>query len=372
MKKVGIITLNGYYNYGNRLQNYAVQEVIKSFGFEVETILVNSSKKAHITLSDRIERFTFSKLYYKLKRVFYKSLIIERSNVFKEFTNNYITETDYSISEDHIPNDIGNRYDFFIAGSDQVWNPKNINGSSIYFLSFAPKHKRVAYAPSFGVSSIPEEYTKPYSSWLSEIESISVREHAGAELIKKLTGRDAVVLIDPTMMLTKEKWLSISKEAVGNAKSNNYLLTYFLGKMSETDYDYIKDISQKNHLEILNLASLNNKELFASGPAEFIDLINNASLLCTDSFHGVIFSILMETPFIVFERKGIVKSMYSRIDTLLKTFKLESRKSSELDGNHQIFGMDFSHIQPILKLERTKAVNFLKHALDLEDYKVEI
>ncbi len=372
MRKVGIITLNGYYNYGNRLQNYATQEVVRSFGFEPETIMVESPKKKLVTLSDRIMRFTFSKLQNKIERRLCKNLIMERCGVFKEFTERYINETSYSISDDRIPDDIGNRYEFFITGSDQVWNPKNINGSSIYFLSFAPKQKRVAYAPSFGVSSISEEYTKAYVNWLSEIESISVREHAGAEIIKKLTGRDSVILIDPTMMLTREEWLSISHEASSKPKNSKYLLTYFLGKLTGEDYKYIKKIARKNHLEILNLATLKNKDLFTAGPAEFIDFINSASLFCTDSFHGVIFSILMETPFIVFERKGSVKSMYSRIDTLLKTFELESRKSSELDGNHQIFGMDFSHIQPILKLERTKAVNFLKHALDLEDYKVEI
>jgi hypothetical protein len=86
-------------------------------------------------------------------------------------------------------------------------------------------------------------------------------------------------------------------------------------------------------------------------------------MFLTDSFHGVIFSIIMKTPFIVFERNDKKNSMFSRIDTLLKKFKLEGRKIGDINLNNQIFDIDFSHIQPILEYEQNKTINFLEDVL---------
>ncbi|MEH7484920.1 polysaccharide pyruvyl transferase family protein, partial [Neobacillus drentensis] len=106
---------------------------------------------------------------------------------------------------------------------------------------------------------------------------------------------------------------------------------------------------------------------YAIGPDEFIYYINSASLFCTDSFHGAVFSILLEKPFIVFERGSnkTSTSMSSRIDTLLSTFKLESRLAKNIDINDEILKVDFTHVQPILKRERNKALNYLIGAFDI-------
>ena len=113
---------------------------------------------------------------------------------------------------------------------------------------------------------------------------------------------------------------------------------------------------------------MNDIERYKTGPSEFIDYINSASLVLTDSFHGVIFSILMKTPFIAFERIERIKnskSMFSRIEVLPKKFKLESRKVSNIKSNHQIFDCDFAHISSILENERNKAIDYLKNALNI-------
>lgn len=158
------------------------------------------------------------------------------------------------------------------------------------------------------------------------MDKLSVREEAGAKIIKDLTGRDAEVLVDPTMMLTREKWLSIAKEAPNKPKGK-YLLTYFLGGVPSKYKRQIKNIAERNNLEIINLADIRDKETYITGPSEFIDYINSCSILCTDFFHGTVFSILMEKPFIVFERMGTSSSMFSRINTLLDKFDLNSRKA---------------------------------------------
>lgn len=367
MKKIAILTINGYLNYGNRLQNYATQEVIRSLGFEVETIIVRTvparNKKNKIIM--RINNLRKMKLNEVFNRIHSRNLENNRTKIFKNFTTDNINESDFYISDDCLPVELAVKYDYFITGSDQVWNPNFNYGSSIYFLTFAPKSKRVAFSPSFGVSKIPLEHQGNYKKWLSEMKNLSVRENAGAKIIKELTGKDALVLVDPTMMLTKKQWLSVSNKNT-NISDGKYLLTYFLGSITDKYKDKIKKIAKDNNLRIVNLADIKDCETYQTGPAEFIEYINSASVVCTDSFHGAIFSILMETPFVVFERKENLELMFSRIDTLLETFNLEYRKVNNVISNHQVFNIDFSHIPPILEAERKKAISYLKKALDIK------
>lgn len=378
MKKVGIVTIWNYDNYGNRLQNYAAQEVLKSLGCQVETI-VNAPSKYNSKVNrgsgiDKIKNMSpedvykkvIAKVKYRLNKKKYEEFQASKITAFKEFTNKYITKTDYTITKDNIPTNLADEYDFFITGSDQVWNPNFGSVSpNIHFLTFAPVNKRISYAASFGISTIPKDFEETYKQWIFEMGSLSVRENAGAEIIKDLTGREATVLVDPTLMLSKEKWISLSKPAV-HKPQKQYLLTYFLGEVSKENLKKIKQIALENKLEIVNLANTKDKARYAADPSEFIDYINSASLFLTDSFHGVVFSILLEKPFIIYNRAGSLPSMYSRIDTLLSTFKLSSRKLSEIKDNADIFKVDYSHIPQILEYERNKATRYLEKALNIE------
>jgi len=366
MKKVGIITLNGYINYGNRLQNYALQEVLRDLGFSVETIIVDNS---NLHTSNNLK-----KAFIFIKNILYKSkkMIIDRKSSqykdkrirkFKDFSNDYISETTYTISNNKINKEV-EKFDYFVVGSDQVWNPYYNNRSPIYFLEFAPKKKRIAYAPSFGIDTIPYEYSESYKRWIQQIEHISVREDAGAIIIKQLTGRDALVLVDPTLLLTKEKWINISKQAQNKPKIK-YLLTYFLGGVPGQYKQQVQEIAKENNLEIVNLGDINDIETYMADPSEFIDFINDCSIFCTDSFHGVVFSILLEKPFVVYERVGSA-SMYSRITTLLDKFDLNTRKA-EFVNSKDIFDIDFSNIPEVLEKERNKSFAYLKHALGVKD-----
>lgn len=375
MRKIGIFTINDYNNYGNRLQNYATQEVLKSLGFSVETVINSTQYNTRENSINKIEKLkeltikdffskSLSKVWYKVNKenIHYKKA--QRIKSFKNFTSSYISETDYSIAENNIPENLSNKYDYFVTGSDQVWNPVFRYGSSVDFLTFAPKNKRIAYSPSFGIAEIPSNYIDDYKVWLSEMHRLSVRENAGAKIIKDLTGRNATVLLDPTLMLTKEKWLSISKKA-SNKTEKEYLLTYFLGDIPKKIKRRISNIAADNNLQIINLADPKDVNTYITGPSEFIDYIHSASVFCTDSFHGVVFSVLMDTPFIIFDRKGNLPSMNSRIDTLLTTLKLQSRLAQNVETNKQIFEADYSHVASILKDERKKAIDYLKEAMQV-------
>ena len=372
MSKIGIVTLNGYFNYGNRLQNYALQEVLKDFGFTVETIIKKSDTNSTVSknILGKVKEKSFKEIICAannkaLNTLYRNKLKEQRTQIFRDFTKKYIVETNFSISDNNIPNDLSHSYDYFVTGSDQVWNPTYKNNSSIEFLTFASSEKRIAYAPSFGVSEIPEQKRDNYTTWLSELAHISVREEAGAKIISELTGRDAQVLVDPTMLLTKEKWLSIAK-APSIKPKKKYLLTYFLGDIPKERKKKINDVAKKNDLEIVHLAQIKYRIPYLSGPSEFIHYINNASVFCTDSFHGAVFSILLDTPFIVFNREGKSPSMNSRIETLLSKFSLESRSDNNVLSNSQIFDVDYSHTIPILKEEQKKSLDYLKNALNVK------
>ncbi|MGO4961244.1 polysaccharide pyruvyl transferase family protein [Jeotgalibaca porci] len=380
MKKIGIITLNGYSNYGNRLQNYALQKTLESLGFAVETVTIESPKKEinkdkeklsniYMKVKESIDDDLIDKIkrkaYHFIKRKEFSQSNQSRTNVFKDFTKEFIKETEYSISVERIPYNAINEYEYFITGSDQVWNPNFPEISELYFLTFAPLSKRVAYAPSFGISELPKEYNQIYSEWLSGIKYLSVRENAGADIISELTGRDVQVLVDPTLLLTKEEWIDIAKEAKNKPKKP-YLLTYFLGGIPKEFKNQINNIAKNHELEIINLGDIKERDTYRTGPSEFIDYINGCSIFCTDSFHGAVFSILFEKPFIVYERSGKT-SMYSRINTLLDKFDFNARKIESISNNGNLFDINYKHVPLILNEERNKAFTFLKNALNIED-----
>lgn len=375
MKKIGIITIIDYVNYGNRLQNYASQELLKSMGFEVESIVnypvkvkeENETIKARIKNALRLSpitliKRTIEKIENKLIQKKYNTGQKAKEKSFREYSKKYMVETDFVVTTNKIPSNLGNKYDYLVVGSDQIWNPNFRYGSSVDFLTFAPQNKRIALAPSFGVSIIPKKYEANYAEWISQMAHLSVREQAGADIIKKLTGREAPVLIDPTLMLTRDQWLAVADSAKCKP-TKKYLLSYFNGVVSRKRKKQLQSLSTKYELELVQLKNLEEIERYTANPGEFIDYINSSTLVCTDSFHAIIFSIQMEKPFVVFDREGKSAPMSSRIDTLLSKFKFEDRKLSSLQNNANILNIDYSHVPSILKTERQKVTDYLNIAL---------
>lgn len=392
--KVGIVTINGNENYGNVLQNYAVQEVLREFGTEPETI-INVTSCGHYITDEKsvrkitpayIKKYIFNQLNYKYNikntnqgiwRVlrFYKSNMekIEhekqrREEAFIGFKEKYILESSY-ILDINSPWTIDqvNEYSYYISGSDQVWNPTYPSTSSINFLQFAPEKKRIALSPSFGINNIPRELQGQYAQWLEKIPYLSVREEQGKRIIKELCGREAKVLCDPTMAISREKWTLIEEKPsfLGNKK---YILTYFLGDKNRKYDSFIREISRNYDLEIINLFDVMDIRAYATSPQEFIYLIHHAKLVCTDSFHGAVFSIIMNSNFITFPRIESGNSMESRIQTLLSTFQLQQRDYRKVNKN-SIFNTDFSQAEIILQECRKDMITFLSNSIKVEKQK---
>ena len=346
MKEIAILTNLDILNYGNRLQNYAVQKVYESLHVSAETLLP-------------WETTFLRKTYYNLK-LFRFLFLNKRERSFILYNKNIMWGRHYVKKRNEVK--INKYYDFFSVGSDQIWNPLWIK-NDFFFLPFVPPEKRISYAASFGVSEIPEDKKEMVRENLLKFKAISVREDAGAKIVKDLTGRDAEVLIDPTLMLDKEDWIKVENKPRKVDFSKPYILTYFLGKRTERINDDLSKIATENNLQIFNLMDKSVKELYITGPSEFIYLIHHAKLVMTDSFHACVFSFLFQKPFLLYESEGSC-NMMSRMDTLFNKFDLR-RKFVDSGLPNEIFESDYSEGFQNLQKERDKAIKFLRSALEL-------
>lgn len=346
-KKIAIITINDNDNYGNRLQNYAVQKTLENNGFNAETLF-------------NLEAYKCGNFKAKIKKIIKRFLNckkLRRHINFMRFNKN-IRFSKKKITVYNIPTDLSDNYDYFAVGSDQVWNPKFGRFNKIDLLTFADPKKRISFAASFGISELPKELHELAKRELSKFKAISVRENAGKQIVEKVVGRkDIQVLVDPTMMITTDEWDAVLKKPQ-KMTNKKYILNYFLGEMSEDVKKTIKKFAEKHKCEIINMLDINNG-YYECGPSEFLYLEKNAFLVCTDSFHSCVFAILYNVPFVVFDRVDRQVNMGSRIDTLLSKFKLESRKyNNEL--NDLLLDCDYKEANEILEREREKVREFIQ------------
>ncbi len=343
-KTAAILTLVCY-NIGNRLQNYAVQEMLREAGVTPETVRLKSGAIP------------------VLRNFVRKRIIKNETSRMRDFNGRRVAWSGYGMPDDIPPG----AYDYFIVGSDQIWNPTWLDdaGYEKYLLSFAPPEKRIAFSASFGVYSVPEEKRAPYREELPKFNALSVREDAGARIVKELSGRDAEVLIDPALMLTRGRWESIAEppRRVPDL-SRPYVLTYFLGGPSERAREDLRRLAGRD--PVYRLVDPAAPEFYCSvGPAEFVYLISRAKIVLTDSFHASVFSFLMGVPFLVYDRVDFTgdTSMNSRLDTLFGKFDL-SRKYATNGIRCDPFERDYSAAYVKLGKERERAREFLRKALN--------
>lgn len=350
--KIGIVTItnNSLGNYGNTLQNYAVQAVLDKFGYQCETI-------RNLWYIEQ-RRFKWA---YAIKLKIAKNYNSKKNQKFEQFRKKYIKDSKQYIGRGHENYQLLNKtYDKFICGSDQVWNPTYRLNDNLYFnlLEFASPDKRIAYAVSIGISVLPKEVEDQYRKALSQFKAISVREDSAASIVECLIQKKPIVLIDPTMMVTSEEWLQISK-SVKRLEDKRYILKYCLGDTTPIIEDTCMKLKLMFSAEIVDITDKNADSIY--GPDEFIWLVKNAEYIVTDSYHGTIFSMLFNKQFSVFKRTGADSLIFSRLETLLGIFDLEDRiitnKTEELKT-------DMYDISSTLSAEREKAYHFLKTALE--------
>lgn len=360
--KVGILTIQDDFNYGNRLQNYAVSEIMKNYGAEVNTIRINNKEDYLKCTSSKIKeyikklmpmRLLYIHIIHEQKR-HRDNLDNARAKEFNLFNKRYIPMKTYYVNrfeQLHRCKELQN-CDFFFAGSDQIWNP-NFGMKESYFLTFAPSKKRIAFIASMGVTELPERQAERCAELLKQMQYISVREEAAVQIVKELVGREADCFFDPVLLLGRENWLKI-EESVSFRIPSRYVLSFFLGLESKEE---IEKFAHSRNAEVIYMNQKEYKKYYSINPAQFLYLIRHAEYILTDSFHVTAFSIIFEKQFFVFRRREEgMENMFSRLETLLGRLDLMNRIQcmSEIEGITPISQKQYHNINRILATERAR------------------
>ncbi len=389
MKKVGIVTMRGGENFGNALQNYAVQTLLEQFDIRAVTMdnrtvngFAQSAAKDSSAVKKLAPSYIKSWLRVRLGKKYgskndrdftpaallrskksasrYRAAKKHRKERFADFRKRMLHDDTVPMDKDHIDAEHIATFDAFVCGSDQIWNPYYPENSMIDFLQFAPEQQRIAIAPSFGVSELPDSRKEIFKEWIASIPHLSVREDAGAKIIRELTGRDAAVLLDPTFGLTAEQWLSFAKKPE-NCPQGKYVFCYFLGNRTKKYNRYIQQYAKQNSCQIVDAYDVHDMTYFDIDPQEFVWLLANAEAVFTDSFHGTAFSLNLQKPFVVFDRVEGGASMSSRITSVLKKTGMEDRTFAKTP---EVAAADFTKAEAVISAERETILTYLRQAIE--------
>lgn len=367
MKKVGIMTWFHHSNYGTILQATALSHSIKKLGYNVE--LVN-----YIPDGKMVKNVEVNYLYIKSivgKKIknrlndFYNPIGKEKKC--KDFTNEHLSLSERCQTSSMLF-DLNDKYDAFVCGSDQIWTPLHFDAK--YFLDFAKTNKIISYAPSIGVNSITnQDVQNQMAELINRFSHLSVREKKGQKIIKDLTGKSAKVVLDPTLLLDRGQWDLIVKN--DKIVDGDYIFCYFLGDNKE-NWKKVAELVKHEKCQVIILP-IYKKDLKRGyicmediGPQEFMSLIKHAKHICTDSFHGAIFSIIYEKQLSVFERFKISdsNSQNSRIYNLLEFTSLEKRICTKSTPISQMLrSIDYEKVNHQLSLMRKDSLLFLENSL---------
>ena len=338
MKNIGIITFQNASNYGAVCQAFALKKTVEKVGLNASVINYDSPNMA-------------------LKSV--------QQSQFKEFINGHLNLTKEYLSKQEI--DITG-FDAIISGSDQVWNPRLTGGDMTYFLDFVPEHiKKVSYAASIGLNGdLFMEYKDVFEKYVPTFSGISLREETHVDYIQSIArDKEVIASIDPSLLLTSKEYLEAFNLPDNRSEDYIFVFSYALDPKM---YDFANMLSLKSGYKIVALSPYNGGN-YVSGtkimrkvpPVEWLQLFNSAKMIITDSFHGMMFSIVFNKPFYAYTPN---RSNVARVRDILKKLNLEDRKLTNITNVAEtVWEMDYTKVNEILEMERKKSLEYLKNQL---------
>jgi len=357
VKKVAIISLYGDRNYGNKLQNYAVQQFFRSFGFD--TVLAKTPYAYTKDVGGMCRRLAAAMLNYRkhlTRVVFGKTPAVpqeleKRERAFRDFTSKHIVETDAVVDKYNVKRRLDG-YDYYVFGSDQVWNTMYVGADPLFYGGFCEPRRRLSIAASFGYTVDNNRYAPKMASLLRDMRLITVRENTAREYVKALCGRESEVLLDPTLLIEEREWEAV-EEPPSFALPARYVFTYFLGQVSPERRAHLEAFAAERGCELISMNDKRFEELYALGPAQFVYLIHHATYVLTDSFHGTAFSVIFRKNVSVLKKAGSEDYMLDRLVTLLGTLKLSACLTDDTSLTGET--VDYTAAEEVLSEERDKA-----------------
>ena len=381
---IGVCIKFFHANYGGMLQACATVAFLEELGIDYE--LIQYQKKLTfrekiksiprllngVLLNDKYEALV--KKIGEKKHPSFAAKNLERLQAFKAFNQAHFSKLSPVFVGYAALCQGARRYNAVLSGSDQLWSPAGLP-TNYYNLQFVPQEiRKVSWSSSFGVSEIPWYQKKRTKDYLQRIEYISMRENRGAQIIEELTGREVPVLMDPVFAFGKDEWNKLIPEKT--VDWDDYIFCYFLGD-NPVHRATAKKLAEKTGRKIVTLRHMDQyvaaDEYFGDvapydvAPDRFLDILRNASAVCTDSFHGMAFSIIFEKQFVVFDRYSTKAhhSKNSRIDSLCANLDLGGRRySGESDISQKMeSSIPYDAIREKLLAERIRTKQYLETAL---------
>ena len=375
MPKIGMMTFYESDNYGTCLQAWSLQHTIQRLGYECEVLnfsrsIVSNKKSSKRSVLKNIGIMTTAEL------ILLSSRRKSRKQAFRVFRDTItISPKAYGSLED-LKGTV-NQYNAFVVGSDMVWSWESQIHLDKYFLKFAPAGRRVAYAPSFGNTVLTGEMEAYYRDALLGMDYLSCRERSGKELIEQLTGKNCELVLDPTMLLTADEWqetFQLGKFAPKKKQGRTILCSLFDRSSRKACIRQIKKAmkqgDQLRHIpstfeEYLTeaLAGAQDK---AYGPVEFLKAYYNADMIISDGFHGLVFSLIFQKPFLLIHRSSGEHwaKHEERMASLLEELGLSSRYiKADVPISPEHFTLDYTQINQKIAHLRESSLKYLEDAL---------
>ncbi len=362
--KTGLVTFYHIHHYGALLQAYATERAVEALGGECEIVdyYVNQNNalfRAPTGLGSAAADAHTALHYGALKA---------RYDRFEAFSRQYLKRSShrYESAAELAGADLP--YDVILSGSDQIWNPKIFPDGKfdpVFFGAFSQKRK-IAYAPSFGIPSVPEGMEEELRSYLDAFSHISVRERQGQAIVEHVTGKTVPVVLDPTLLLDQSAWSAI---AAPPAEKGGYILCYCISKPGALA-PYIRRLAEETGLPVVQLCGIRQRVhpkarcVLDAGPAEFLGLFRGASYVCTNSFHGTVFSVQFQKPFFTAVAPSeLAAPESSRTFSLLSRLGLENRVVGKGDTADVHDAICWSEVERRLEQARRDSVEYLRRAL---------
>lgn len=370
--KAGLLTFYHLHHYGAILQAAATQRALAALGWDCETIDYFVNQDIRIlkppTSPGRVRSDAYNTLHYAaMKRQWRR---------FEDFSKAHLNLTARryrsweELREARLP------YDLLLSGSDQIWNPTIFPDGRfdpVFFGTFSPLRK-IAYAPSFGVGRLPEGMEEELKGYLAAFSHLSVREASGRDIVREAAGREAAVVLDPTLLLTAEDWSSLAAEP---AVRGNYILCYCISRSAPLE-PYVQRLAEETGLPVVQLCGTRRKLhpkarlILDAGPAEFLSLFQNAAHVCTNSFHGTVFSVQFQRPFFTAVAPAELREPErSRTFSLLSRLGLTDRIVGKGDAAGLRDAPDWPAAGARLAAARAEALAYLRAALANEPWEAD-
>lgn len=375
--KTGLVTFYHIHHYGALLQAAATERAVERLGGECEIVdyFVNQNNdlfRRPTGLGSAAADAHTALHYQALKTRYQRFEAFARRNL---RISGHRFESLEELWAAELP------YDVILAGSDQIWNPKIFpdgHFDPVFFGVFSQRRK-IAYAPSFGVPRIPEGMEDELRGYLAAFSHLSVRERQGQKIVEDIAGKTVPVVLDPTLLLTRDQWAAMANTPSGYPSGGDlntprgYILCYCISR-PDALAPYIQSLADRTGLPVVQLCGVRQKVhprarcVLDAGPAEFLGLFQNAAYVCTNSFHGTVFSVQFQKPFFTAVAPGeLAEPESSRTFSLLSTLGLTERIIGKGDTAGLDAGIDWAAVEARLDAARQSSLDYLRAALAGEE-----